>query len=105
MVQPAFINLDLVRKTALQGLSRVIEPLLRVAYPVEQLALPRARATFDLALEIGDVGDNQFGGSARGRRTQVCDEIAYGKIDFVTDCRDDRYSRMEYCARDDLFIE
>src|SRR5262249_13157088 len=105
MVQPAFINLDLMRKTALQGLARVIEPLLRIAYPVEQLALQRARATFDVALEIYDIGDNQFGGSAWSRRPKVCGEIANGKIDFVADGRDDWQRRMENRARDDLFIE
>ena len=94
-----------MRKTALQGFARVIEPLLRVAYAVEQLAAQRARATIDLALEIDDVRDNQFGGGARGRRAQIRDKIANGKIDFVTDCRDDWHGGMEYCARDDLFIE
>src|SRR5215468_8521176 len=105
MVQPAFITLDLVRKTALQGLTRVIEPLLRVANAIKQLPSQSAQATVDLSLEINDVRDNQFGGSARSRRTQVCDEIANGEIDFVTDCRDDWHEGMEYRARDDLFVE
>src|SRR5262249_49503525 len=79
------VALDLVHKTALQGLSRVIEPLLRVAYPVEQLAVQRARATIDLALEIYDIRHNQIRGSTRSRRTKICDKIANSKIDFVTD--------------------
>src|SRR5215472_11326264 len=105
MVQPAFITLDLVRKTALQGFTRVIDTLLCVANAIKQLPSQGAQATVDLSLEINDVRDNQFGGSARGRRTQVCDEIANGKIDFVTDCRDDWHDGMEYRARDDLFVE
>src|SRR6478752_7126207 len=74
------VALNFVRKTALQGIARMIESLLSIPHAVEQLTPQRARATIDLALEIGDV-------------------------DFVTDCRDDWYSRMEYCARDDLFVE
>jgi hypothetical protein len=85
MVQTALVALNLMRETTLQGIPRVVDPLLRVAYAVKQLAPQRARATIDLALEIDDVGDNQFGGSARGRRAQICDKVANGKIDFVTD--------------------
>ena len=105
MVETALVALNLMRETTLQGIARVIEPLLRVAYAVQQLAAQRARATIDLALEIDDIRDNQFGGSTRGRRAQICDKIANGKIDFVTDRRDDWHGGMEYRARDDLFIE
>src|SRR6476620_10898586 len=99
------VALNFVCKTALQGIARMIESLLSIAHAVEHLTPQRARATIDLALEINDVRDNQFGGSAGGRRTQVCDEIANGEIDFVTDGRDDWQRGMEYRARDDLFIE
>src|SRR6185436_14735308 len=98
MFQAAFVALDLVRKTTLQGFARVIEPLLRFPYKVEQLAAQRARATFDLPLEIYDIGDNLFGGSARGGRAQVCDKITNGKINFMTDSRDDWHRGIEYCA-------
>src|SRR5512132_4332372 len=76
MVQTALVALNLMRETTLQGIPRVVEPLLRVAYAVQQLAAQRACATIDLPLYIDDVRDNQFGGSARGRRAQVRDEIA-----------------------------
>src|SRR5438552_5971799 len=105
MVQTALVALNLMRQTTLQGVPRVVEPLLRVAYAVQQLATQRVRATIDLPLEIYDIRDNQFGGSARCRCAQIRDKIANGKIDFVTDRRDDWHGRMEYCARDDLFIE
>src|SRR6266566_1795311 len=105
MVQTALVALNLMRQTTLQGVPRVVEPLLRVAYAVQQLAAQRARATIDLALEIYDIRDNQFGGSARGRRAQICDKVANGKIDFVTDSRDDWHGGVEYRASDDLFIE
>ena len=67
--QTALVALNLMRETTLQRIPRVIEPLLRVAYAIQQLAAQRARATIDLALEIYDIRDNQFGGSAWGRRT------------------------------------
>src|SRR6476660_4376362 len=105
MVQTALVALNLMRETTLQGVPRVVDPLLRVAYAVKQLAPQRARATIDLALEIYDIRDNQFGRGTWGRRAQICDKIANGKIDFVTDCRDDWHVGMEYCASDDLFIE
>ena len=105
MVQTALVALNLMRETTLQGIPRVVEPLLRVAYAVQQLAAQRARATIDLALEIYDIRDNQFGGSARCRCAQIRDKIANGKIDFVTDSRDDWHGGMEYRARDDLFVE
>src|SRR4029077_11441861 len=105
MVQTALVALNLMRETALHGIPRVVESLLCVAYAVQRLATERARATIDLALEIDDIRDNQFGGSARGRRAQICDKIANGKIDFVTDSRDDWHGGMEYRARDDFFVE
>ena len=43
MVQTALVALDLMPETPLQGLAGVIEPLLRVAYAVQQLAAQRAR--------------------------------------------------------------
>src|SRR5215216_4678569 len=94
-----------MRETTLQGIPHVVQLLLRVAYAVQQLAAKRARATIDLALEIHDIRDNQFGGSARGRSAQICDKIANGKIDFVTDSRHDWHGGMEDRAGDDLFIE
>src|SRR5437773_11048072 len=86
--ETAFVAVDLVRKAALQGLARVVEPLLRVAHPVQQLAGKPARATVNSSLKIDNIGHNQFCRSARCRRAQIGDEIANGKIDFVTDCRD-----------------
>src|SRR5919106_160556 len=75
MVQTALVVFNLVRETTLQSVVCVIEPLLRVTNAIEQLALQRAPATLNLALEIHDIRDNQFGGSAWGRCAQVCDEI------------------------------
>src|SRR4029077_13768607 len=105
MVQTALVALNLMRETALHGIPRVVESLLCVAYAVQRLATERARATIDLALKIYDIRDNQFGGSARGRRAQICDKVANGKIDFVTNSRDDWHGRMEYRARNNFFIE
>src|SRR5437773_7858065 len=89
MVQTAVVALNLMRETTLQGIPRVVEPLLRVAYAIQQLTAQRARAAIDLALEIYDIRDNQFGGSARRRCAQICDKVADSEIDFVTDSRDD----------------
>jgi hypothetical protein len=50
MAQTALVALNLMRKTTLQGLARVVEPLLRVAYAIQQLAAQRACATIDLPL-------------------------------------------------------
>src|SRR5215475_1838990 len=105
MVQPPFVSLNLVRKTALQGIARVIKALLRVANAIQQLAAKRECATVDLPLEIYDIRDNQFGGSARRGRAQVSHKIANGKIDFVTDRRDYWHRGMEYRARDNLLVE
>src|SRR5512132_2010879 len=105
MAQTALVALNLMRKTTLQGIPRVVEPLLRVAYAIQQLAAQRARATVDLALEIYDIRDDQFGRGAWGRCAQICDKVADGKIDFVTDSRDDWHGGMEYRARNDLFVE
>jgi hypothetical protein len=52
MVQTALVAFNLMFKTALQGIPRVIEPLLRVAYAVQQLAAQRACATIELPLGI-----------------------------------------------------
>src|SRR4051794_37006145 len=105
MIQSAFVALNFVGETTLQGVPSVIESLLRVAYTVQQLAAERVRATFDLPLDVDEIRDNQFGGGAWRRRAQICYKIADGKIDFVTDRRDDWHGGMEYCARDDLFVE
>src|SRR5204863_6423582 len=86
--ETAFVAVDLVGKAALQGLASVVEPLLRVAHPVQQLACKPARANVNSPLKIHNIGYNQFCRSARCRRAQIGDEIANGKIDFVTDCRD-----------------
>ena len=98
MVETALVALNLMRETTLQGLASVIEPLLRVAYAVQQLAAERVRATINLPLEIYDIRDNQFGRGAWGRRAQICHKIANGEIDFVTDSRDDWHGGMEYRA-------
>jgi hypothetical protein len=50
MAQTALVALNLMRETTLQGISRVVEPLLRVAYAIQQLAAQRACATIDLPL-------------------------------------------------------
>src|SRR5439155_23790069 len=103
--EAALVTVDFMRKTALQSLARVVQPLLRVTDTVQQLVRERPRATVDPALKIGNVGHDQFRRSARRRRAQVCDEIANSEVDLVTDCRDDRHGGMDYCARDNLFVE
>src|SRR5207244_10386110 len=86
MQEAALVRVDLMRKTALQRLTRVIEPLLRVTDAIQQLASQRARATVDPPLEVNNIRNNQFRGSTRRRRAQVRDEIADGEIDFMTHC-------------------
>ena len=79
MEKAALVTVELVRKAALQSFARVIQPLLRVAHPVEQLARERAGATVDTSLEIVNIGNNQFRCRARRRRAQIRDEIAMVK--------------------------
>src|SRR5438552_18755278 len=83
----------------------MIESLLRVADAVKQLATERAGATVDPALKIDDVRHDQFCRGARRWRAQVSDEIADGKIDFVTHRRNDWHCGMENCARNNFFVE
>src|SRR6188472_3190886 len=105
LVQSALVAFNFVRKTAVQGMAGMVEPLLRVVYAVQRLPPQGANTTIDLALQIDDIGDNQFGRGARSRRAQICDKVANGEIDFVTHSRDDWHGRMEYRARHNLFIE
>jgi hypothetical protein len=79
----ALVGVDLVCEATLQSLARVIQPLLRIANPIQQLARERARATVDLSLKIHNVGHDQFRRGTGCRCAQIRDEIAYGKIDFV----------------------
>ena len=51
VVQTTLVALNLMRETTLQGIPRVVEPLLHVMYAVQQLTAQRACATIDLALE------------------------------------------------------
>src|SRR5258707_1046657 len=99
------IIVDLVTETAAQSLARVIEPLLRVAHPIEQLAAKPPRAGVEITDKIDNVADNQFRGRARCRRAQVGDEVANGKIDFVANGGDNRHLSTRDGARDDLFVE
>ena len=105
MEKTALVALNLVAEAALQRFARVIQTLLRVAEPIHQLAPERTRATIDAPLKIDNIGDNQFRGGAGGGRAQISDEIADGKIDFVTHRRDNGHGGMEYCACDNLFVE
>ena len=86
MQETALITVDLMRETTLQSLARVVEPLLRVADSVQQLARERAHATVEPPLKVDNIGHDQFRGSAGCRRAQIRDEIADGKINFVTHC-------------------
>ena len=54
----ALVTVDLMRETALQSLACVIQPLLRVAYPVEKLTRDRARATVDSPPKLDNIGHN-----------------------------------------------
>ncbi len=81
----ALVTVDLVAETAPQSLAGMIEPLLRVAHPVEQLAPERTRAVIHVPAKIGNVRDNEFRRCARSRGAQVGHEIADGEIDFVAD--------------------
>src|SRR6266404_8103841 len=94
MQETALITVDLVRKTTLQSLARMIQPLLRLADSVQQLPRESTRATLDTPLKIGNIWHNQFRGSARGGRAEVSDKIADGEIDFVANCRDNWHCRM-----------
>jgi hypothetical protein len=101
----ALVAVDPVCEATLQSLARVIQPLLRLADPVQQLARKRARTTVDLSLKVRDVGHDQFRrGTGRGR-TQIRNEIADGEIDFVANGRDDWHRGMKYRSCDDFFIE
>src|SRR5439155_12608487 len=103
--ETAFVAVDLVRKAALQGLAAVVEPLLRVAHPVQQLACKPARATVNSPLKINNIGHNQFCRSARCRRAQIRYEITDRKIDFVAHRRDNWHRGIEYCSCNNLFVE
>ena len=105
MEEAAPVIVELMPKATLQGLTRVIQTLLRVTKPVQELARKRTRVSIDLSLKIDNIGHNQFAGCAGRRRPQVRHEIADGKIDFVANCRDDWYRGIEYRSRYDLFVE
>jgi hypothetical protein len=101
----ALVTVDLVREAALQNLACVVQPLLRVLDPVEQLARKPARATIDPPVKIDNIRDNQFRCSARCGRAQISNEITDGKIDFVTDRRDNWHRGIKYCPCNNLFVE
>src|SRR5438552_10093458 len=103
--ETAPVTVDLVREAALQNLACVIQALLRVAYPVQQLACERAGATVDPPLKIDNIRHNQFRRGARRWRAQIRNEIADGEIDFVTDRGDNWHRGMKNRARDNLFVE
>src|SRR2546430_16881788 len=103
--ETAFVAVDLVGKAALQGLAGVVEPLLRVAHPVQQLAGKPARATVNSSLKIDNIGHNQFRRSARCGRAQIRHEITDRKIDFMTYRRDNWHRGIEYCSCNNLFVE
>ena len=75
MGEVAFVTVELVREATLQSLARVIQTLLGLADPAEQLARQRPCATVDPPLQIDSVGHDQFSRGARRRRAQVGDEI------------------------------
>ena len=79
----ALVPFDLVAETAAQSLTGVIEPLLRVAHPVELLAPDCTRAVIHVSAKIANVRDNEFRRCARSRGAQVGHEIADREIDFV----------------------
>src|SRR4029434_4472005 len=105
MKKPALVTVDLVADTAAQSLARMIEPLLRVAHPVEQLAPERARGVIHVPAKIDNIGHNQFCRCARCGRAQICGEIADGKINLVTDRRYNWHGGIEYCSCHNLFVE
>src|SRR6266536_851036 len=74
--EAAFVAVDLMREATLQSLARVIEALLRVAHPVEQLAPDCTCAVIHVPAKIGNVRYNEFSCSARCGRAQVGYEIA-----------------------------
>jgi hypothetical protein len=101
----ALVAVDPVCEATLQSLARVIQPLLRLADAVQQLARKRARTTVDLSLKIRDVGDDQFcRGTGRGR-PQIRNEIANRKIDFVPDRGDNWHCGIEYRSCHNLFVK
>ena len=94
-----------MRKATLQNFAGVIEPLLRVAHPVEQLASDCTRAVIQVPAKIGNVRDNEFRCRARSRGAQIGHEIANREIDFMSYCRDDRHINIGNGARDNFFVE
>jgi hypothetical protein len=105
VVEAALVTVDLVREATLQRLARMIETLLCVPDSAKQLARERTRATIEPSLKIENIGYDQFRAGTWCGRAQVGHEIADGKIDFVTDRRDNWHSGIEYCASDNLFVE
>src|SRR5437879_13588046 len=71
MQEGALVRVDLMRKTALQHLACVIEPLLRVTDAIQQLASQSARAAFGLLPKIDDVRNSPLRGSTPWRCAQV----------------------------------
>src|SRR4029453_17304576 len=74
--ETALVTFDLVAETAPQSLTRMIEPLLGVAHPVEQLAPDCTRAVIHVSAKIGNLRDNEFRRCARSRGAQVSHENA-----------------------------
>src|SRR6266550_4626679 len=103
--EAALVAVDLVREATLQNLACVVQPLLRVAESVQQLARKPARATIDPPVKIDNIWHNQFRCSARCGRAQIRDEITNRKIDFVADRGDNWHCGIKYCSRDNLFVE
>src|SRR5262250_550018 len=101
----ATVIVDLVPETKPQRVARMIEPLLRVAHPIEQLAAKTARAALEVANKINHVAHDQLGGGARCWRTQIGHEIGNREIDLVSNRRDDGYIDARNYARDDLLVE
>src|SRR5436190_8710798 len=105
MGQVALVTVELVREAALQRLPRMVETLLCVADSAQQLARERTSATIESALKIENIGHDQFRGGTWCGRAQVGNEIADGKIDFVTDRVNYWHDGIEYFASDNLFVE
>jgi hypothetical protein len=105
MEEASPVIVELVRQAPLQSLTCVIQTLLRVTEPVQELPRKRTRASIDLPLKIDNIGHNQFTGCAGSRRPQVRHEIADGKIDFMADRRDYWYRGIKYRSRHDFFVE
>ncbi len=88
-----------------RSFTRVIEPLLRVAHSIEQLATNSARERVEMTAKIDNVGHDQLGGGAGRWCAQIGDEIGDREIDLVSNRGDDRQFCRGNGARDDFLIE